>query len=111
MVDDRATPSVPDAFGDNIMAQAFYGAFAMSLDQGQIDDLGDTKLVDEALFIDSVVQGAVRSHSINPASIEAEIRKGLLARLFNLLGGLDAANAVIEQVVAIVRAGDARRST
>ncbi|MCD9148839.1 hypothetical protein [Pseudophaeobacter flagellatus] len=91
------------------MAQAFYGAFAISLDQGQFDDLGEGKLVEESLFIDGVVQNAVRSHSINPASIEAEIRKALLPRLFNLLGGLDSANTVIEQVVAIVRAGDTRQ--
>lgn len=111
MVDKRATPTVPDGFGDNKLAQAFYGAFAISLDPGLIDNLGESKLVDEALFIDGVVQDAVRSHSINPASIEAEIRKSLLPRLFSLLGGLDAANAVIEQIVAIVRAGDRRRST
>jgi hypothetical protein len=107
MVNDRATPTVPDQFGDNRMAQAFYGAFVMSVDQDQIETLGESKLVEEALFIDQVVQNAVRSHSINPASIEAEIRKSLLPRLFNLLGGLDAANGVIEQVVVIVHAGDA----
>ncbi|MEH6521572.1 type I restriction endonuclease subunit R [Sulfitobacter sp.] len=111
MVGERATPTVPNGFGDNKLAQAFFGAFAMSLEQEQINDLGETKLVEEALFTDSVVQGAVRSHSISPASIEAEIRKALLPRLFNLLGGLNPANEVIEQVVAIVRAGDTRRST
>lgn len=111
MVGDRATPSVPDGFGDNKLAQAFYGAFAMSLDHAKIEDVGEDKLVEEALFIDGVVQDAVRSHSISPASIEAEIRKSLLPRLFNLLGGLDTANAVIEQVVVIVRAGDTRRKS
>ncbi len=83
----------------------------MSLDQGQINGIGESKVVEEALFIGGVVQDAVRSHSINPASIEAEIRKILLPRLFNLLGGLDAANTVIEQVVAIVRAGETRLNT
>lgn len=100
----RNTPNVPDEFGDNKMAQAFYGAFALSVKRDKMTDLGDTKLVEEALFIDGVVQEAVRAHSINPASIEAEIRKSLLPRLFDLLGGLDAAKVVVEQVIGIVRA-------
>lgn len=111
MVGERDTPNIPDGFGDNRLAQAVYGAFVMSLKQEQVGDLGETKLVKESFFIDEVVQNAVRSHSISPASIEAEIRKSLLPRLFNLLGGLDDANAVIEQVIGIVRAGNARRSS
>jgi type I restriction enzyme, R subunit len=111
MVDDRATPTVPDTLGENKLARAFYGAFALSLDHELMSGLEEAKLVEEALFIERVVQDAIRSHSISPAGIEAEIRKSLLPRMFNLLGGLDAANEVIEQVIAIVRAGDARRNT
>ncbi|WP_297338720.1 DEAD/DEAH box helicase family protein, partial [Pseudophaeobacter sp.] len=111
MVDDRATPTVPDTLGENKLARAFYGAFALSLDHELMSGLEEAQLVEEALFIERVVQDAIRSHSISPAGIEAEIRKSLLPRMFNLLGGLDAANEVIEQVIAIVRAGDARRNT
>lgn len=111
MVAGRDTPNVPDGFGDNKMAQAFYGAFALSVKSDQMITLGDTKLVEEALFIDGVVQEAVRAHSINPASIEAEIRKSLLPRLFGLLGGLDAATVVVDQVIDIVRAGNTKRQS
>ncbi len=45
------------------------------------------------------------THSINPASIEAEIRKTMLPRYFNFFGGLDSANEMIDRVIAIVRAG------
>lgn len=111
MVAGRDTPNVPDGFGDNNMAQAFYGAFALSVEANQMDDLGEAKLVEEAMFIDSIVQEAVRTHSINPASIEAEIRKSLLPRLFGLLGGLDAAQAVVDQVIDIVRAGNTKNQS
>lgn len=107
-VETRATPTVPEGFGDNKLAQAFYGAFALSLESGRMGEIGEPILVTEALHIESVVQDAIRTHSINPASIEAEIRKALLPRMFKLLGGLDDANEVIEHIVSIVRAGDAR---
>lgn len=108
MVVDRATPSVPDVFGDNKMAQAFYGAFQLNLDEQRIDDIGSDTLIEEAKRIDEIVLDAVKSHSISPASIEADIRKNLLPRLFKLMNGLDPANAVIEQVIEIVRAGNVR---
>lgn len=108
MVAARATPSVPTALSDNKMAAAFYGAFQLSLSPDRITDMGDDTLIAEAKHIDEVVQDAVKSHSISPSNIEAEIRKNLLPRLFNQLDGLDTANAVIEQIIAIVRAGHIR---
>lgn len=110
-INKRQTPTVPDGFGDNTLAQSFYGAFALVLDEGQMEALGQDQLVNEALYIAEVVQGSIKTHSINPPSIEAEIRKTLLPRLFNLFGGLDTAKDVIEQVVNIVRAGNIRRNS
>ena len=43
-------------------------------------------------------------HSLNPQNIEAEIRKGLLPKLFKLVG-MDKAKEVIEQVIQITRIG------
>ena len=48
------------------------------------------------MHIDTTVNDAVQTHSINPGSIEAEIRKALLPRYFKFLGGLDAANSLID---------------
>ena len=54
---------------------------------------------------------AVRQHSINPSSIEAEIKKAMLPRYFNFFGGLNVANAMIERIIGIVRAGAAKWNT
>ncbi|MCU7892662.1 MAG: hypothetical protein KZQ78_14015 [Candidatus Thiodiazotropha sp. (ex Ustalcina ferruginea)] len=50
------------------------------------------------------VDKAVAEHSLNPQSIEAEIRKGLLPRLFKLFG-MDKEKAVIDEVIQITRVG------
>lgn len=98
----RNTPGVPDRFHDHPRAAAYYGAL---LDQlGGIEHPEDT-MVEEAMHIDTTVDDAVKTHSINPGSIEAEIRKALLPRYFKFFGGLDDANALIDQIVGIVRAG------
>ena len=104
----RATPDIPDDLGENEMARSFYGAFLLELPPNVTDELGQDTLVAEAQYIDATVEDAIRSHSINPANIEAEIRKTLLPRFFRLLGGLDPANALLDRVVEIVRAGSVR---
>lgn len=98
----RKTPGVPDRFADHPRAQSYYGALLEQLNEPEQDE---EVLVAEAMHIDSTVDDAVQTHSINPGSIEAEIRKALLPRYFKFLGGLDAANALIDQIVGIVRAG------
>ncbi|WP_417247527.1 type I restriction endonuclease subunit R [Celeribacter sp.] len=101
----RNTPGVPDRFADHPRAQSYYGALLEKLDGAEQDE---EVLVAEAMHIDTTVDDAVQTHSINPGSIEAEIRKALLPRYFKFFGGLDAANALIDQIVAIVRAGATR---
>ena len=101
-VSGRNTPGVPDRFADHPRAQSYYGALLEQLNGAEQDE---DVLVAEAMHIDSTVDDAVQTHSINPGSIESEIRKALLPRYFKFLGGLDAANALIDQVVGIVRAG------
>ena len=104
IVQARATPDVPDRFEDRGRAPAYYGAF---LDQlgNQAAERPEDDLVEEAIWIDDTVNYAVRSHSINQASIEAAIRKAMLPRYFNFFGGLDEANTMIERIIGIVRAG------
>ncbi len=107
MVGDRATPDVPDRFSDRPRAKAYYGAF---LDQmaGNSKTRSEDDLASEALWIDDTVNGAVDRHSINPASIEAEIKKAMLPRYFNFFGGLVEAQAFVDRIIAIVRAGSAK---
>lgn len=98
----RNTPGVPDRFAGHPRAQSYYGALLEQLGGVEQDE---EVLVAEAMHIDTTVDDAVQTHSINPGSIEAEIRKALLPRYFKFLGGLNAANALIDQIVGIVRAG------
>lgn len=107
-VGSRATPGVPDRFADHPMAQSFYGAFLDTLGpDGSVHHTEDD-LVAEAHYIDQAVENAIKTFSINPGSIEAEIRRSLLPRYFKFFGGLDRANALIERIITIVRAGSAR---
>ncbi len=101
-VASRNTPGVPDRFAGYPRVQSYYGAL---LELRSAAERDEEVLVAEAMYIDSTVNDAVQTHSINPGSIEAEIRKALLPRYFKFLGGLDAANALIDQIVGIVRAG------
>ncbi|WP_421997078.1 type I restriction endonuclease subunit R [Roseovarius confluentis] len=106
-VAERRTPGVPDRFDGHPMAQSFYGVLMQTVSKGDLR-LGEDQLVEEAFYIESTVENAVQSHSINPSNIEAEIRKSLLPHYFKLLGGLDAANALVGDVIAVVRAGSAK---
>jgi len=90
---------------DHKAAKAYYGTFRIILGNNHfetIDSDGHKKLVTEAFSIDEIVNTAIAEHSLNPQSIEAEIRKGLLPRLFSLFG-LDKAKDVIERIIQIIR--------
>ena len=106
-VASRTTPGVPDRFADHPMAQAFYGAFLDTIGGG-LDGISEDQLVAEAHHIEAAVDNAILTYSINPGSIEAEIRRALLPRYFKFLGGLERATDLIERVITIVRAGHAR---
>lgn len=102
---ERNTPGIPDRFTDQPRAKAYYG---LLLDHMHGTNPTEDTLVEEALHIESVVIDAVQSHSISPGNLEAAIKKALLVRYFTLLGGTDAAYALIDQVLAVVRAGSAK---
>ena len=108
-VKNRDLETVPDVFGEKRRARAYYGTFRLVLGDELFETIGagpgDTQpYVDEAFAIDETVKTAVAEHSVNPQNIEAEIRRALLPRLFNLVG-LDKAKDVIERVIQITRVG------
>lgn len=102
---ERNTPGIPDRFTDQPRAKAYYG---LLLDHLSGTNPTEDTLVEEALPIETVVIDAVQSHSISPGNLEAAIKKALLVRYFTLLGGTDAAYALIDQVLGVVRAGSAK---
>jgi type I restriction enzyme, R subunit len=101
----RQNPKVPERFGENILAKAFFGLFPLVLGEEQARGRGEDWLVSEALHIDSIVHEAVATHSINPANIEADIRTKLLPRFFSSLGGLAMAQVMVDRIIEIVRLG------
>jgi type I restriction enzyme R subunit len=107
----RKTPGIPDRFGDNRHAQAFFGAVLGITKSEGTPDLTEDAIVAEAFAIDAAVEAAIRTHSLSPANIEAEISKTLLTRFYRLLGGLDQAQALVATVIGIVRAGRAKTGT
>ncbi len=107
-VAERNTPGVPDRFTDQPRAKAYYG---LLLDHLNGQEATEDELVTEALHIESVVMDAVQSHSISPGNLEAAIKKALLVRYFNMLDGTDAAYALIDQVLTVVRAGSSKDTT
>jgi len=109
-LDARETPGVPDAFGDNRHAKAYYGAIRLVLGEeafAATDAAAHKKIIDQALETDRVVRNAIAENSLNPQNIETAIRKGLLPKLFALVG-LENAKSVVEQVIQITRVGLSR---
>lgn len=108
-VEARDVEGVPDSFGDNKHARAYFGICRMVLGEDSFKALNPGSLVKEAEGIDDVVKQAVAENSLNPQNIEAAIRKALLPKLFSLMG-LDKAKEVIDQVIQVMRIGLARGS-
>ena len=101
----RHVPGIPEVLANKPYARAYYGAFRVVLGDAAFETMtqDDTQsYTDQALMIDEVVNTAVAEHSLNPQHIEAEIRKGLLPRLFKQLG-MERAKQVIERVLHIAR--------
>lgn len=105
-VKQRDVAGIPDAFGDNHHARAYFGAFRLALGDA-LEDEASGAWAEEALAIDTAVRDAVAENSLNPQNIEAAIRKALLPGLFERMG-LEKAKEVIELVIHIVRIGLAR---
>lgn len=110
-VEKRELPEIPDRFGENRHAQAYYGVFKKNLPEvfDIIQDESHDKWIEMAFKVDEVVNTAVAEHSINPRNIEAEIRKELLPFIFreckSVGAGMDQSKAIVEMIVQITRVG------
>lgn len=106
-VAQRRTPGVPEALAGRPHAKAYFGVFRLVIGDESVDArMGDTPdtLVQLALEIDETVSNVVAENTLNPAGIDAGIRKALLPDLFKRFG-LDSANRLLDQIVHIVRVG------
>jgi type I restriction enzyme R subunit len=110
-VQARRLDEIPDVFGANRHAQAYYGIFRKTLPE--VFAVNDAQVQDKwtklAFEIDAAVEKSVAENSINPQNIEADIRKQLLPLLFreckSVGAGMDQAKVIVEYVVQITRAG------
>jgi len=110
-VNQRELPEIPNAFVDNKHAQAYYGIFLTVLEKEQLAGFVEENaeaLVQEAFAIDKLVNKAIAENSLNPQSIETEIRKGLLPRLYAVIG-LDKAKEIIDEIIRVMRVGISRQ--
>lgn len=104
---EREVPDTPDPLAANPHAKAYFGVFKLVFGEEAFNALSDMdrqSYVEQALAIDELIDKAVAENSVNPQNIEAEIRKGLLPRLFKMIG-MDKAKEVIEHIVQITRVG------
>ena len=106
-VEKRELDGVPDAFGNNAHARAYFGICRMVMGAEDVAAAGETRMIDEAFGMDAAVRDAVAENSLNPQNIEAAIRKALLPRLFAVMG-LDRAKEAIDQVIQVTRIGLSR---
>ncbi len=108
-VQQRQLDELPEAVRGNPHVQAYFGAFKLLLDEQRVTTVETTQWVLLAEQTDAIVSQAVREFSINPLNIEAAIRQQLLPLYFMALKalglGMDQVQALVEQVVQIVRAG------
>ncbi len=112
-VDNRDIEGIPEVLDDNRHASAYYGVFCLVLGEKHFDKMKNDETqeyINEALTIDEVVNQAVAEHSLNPANIEAEIRKQLLPKLFKLTG-MNKAKEIIEEIIRITRVGLTKERT
>lgn len=99
----RRMPDIPEILHNKPAARSFFGIFRMERDAAPFEDT--ETLVQEALAAEDIVTLAIAENSLNPQDIEAEITKGLLPRLYKLLG-LEQAKAAIERIIKVTRYGN-----
>jgi type I restriction enzyme R subunit len=105
------TPGIPDGFGDNRQAKAYFGILKMTMGDEAWNAAAPAEMdqfIHLANDIDHAVRDSVAENSLNPQSIESDIRKRLLPALFSTLG-LDRAREVVEQIVEVTRTGLSRQ--
>jgi type I restriction enzyme, R subunit len=110
-VANRQLDELPDSFKGNRHAQAYYGVYKKIMPElfSQFDEHQQTQWIQLAFDVDTIVNTSVAENSINPQSIESDIRKKLLPRIFgeckSIGAGMDQAKSIVELIVQITRVG------
>jgi type I restriction enzyme R subunit len=108
-VADMKVDGTPGALNGKRHATAYFGIIRIAVGDGRSLGPDVDSFAAAALDIDGMVQTAVAENSLNPANVEAAIRKAVLPRLFALTG-LDLARTITDQVVEVTRVGLSREA-
>jgi type I restriction enzyme R subunit len=108
-VADRKVDGTPGALNGKRHATAYFGIIRLAVGDSRALGPDVDSFAAAALDIDGMVQTAVAENSLNPANVEAAIRKAVLPRLFALTG-LDLARSITDQVVEVTRVGLSREA-
>ncbi len=103
----RCTPGIPESLQDKPFAKACFGVFRLVVSDEAIDlelDRDGEGLIKLAQEIERTATAVVAENTLNPAGVDAGIRKRLLPTLYTRFG-LDKANAILDRIVHIVRWG------
>ncbi|MGQ3312500.1 MAG: type I restriction endonuclease subunit R, partial [Reyranella sp.] len=103
----RKVDGTPAALNGKRHATAYFGIIRLAVGDGAALGPDADRFAAAALDIDRMVQTAVAENSLNPANVEAAIRKAILPLLFTLTG-LDLARSITDQVVEVARVGLSR---
>lgn len=101
-VTNSTVPEIPPKLANHPHAKAYYGIFLLHSEEATF--AWTEKHVEAACAIEHLVVAAIAENSLNPASIEAAIRKGVLPALFGLFG-LDKAKLMTDEIVNVTRIG------
>jgi type I restriction enzyme R subunit len=105
----KKVEGTPPALDGRRHATAYFGIVRLAVGDEIALGAESESYAQAALDIDGMVQTAVAENSLNPANIEAAIRKAVLPRLFSMTG-LDLAKAITEQIVEVTRVGLSRET-
>ncbi len=98
-------PRTPPALQGNQKAIAYYSVLKDFLG-GRFESISEEKLVNEAIYVDAIVERKVKKNLIHPKYAEAELIKAILPHYYNMLGGLADALALIDNIIEVTREQD-----
>ena len=105
----KSIDDLPKRLAGHRHASAYFGIIRLEIGDELAKGDEQEDFIQAALDMEKSVESAIAENSLNPANIEAAIRKALLPRLFGLTG-LDKAKVITEKVVEVTRIGLARGS-
>lgn len=104
---ENKVDGIPQQLSENKHASAYFGILSLILGDSETHGESYQAYIQTALDVDLIIKDSIAENSLNPANIEAAIRKALLPKLFGLTG-LEKAMEVLDKIIEITRIGLSR---